>query len=402
MKINELAKTHFTLSEVSGYCVALFMVSIYFSTALAIALSAVLALLWAASGQYKHLANTLKNCPVALWSLLLFACFLVGSYHGDAPRSDAVAMLKKYRELLFIPMLLPFLTTEHNRQWAWNAFIIASVVTLVGSQLMNMGLFCVNLQCLPYFKSYITHGIVMAFFAFFVTHKAFDSRGLVQMLYSAILLLCMYNLFFVSQGRTGQLIFIALMPLFAMQRFSKKGLLLSVLVMAIFLGGFIGFSDKAVRIKEGVASAKAHLHSDSAQGEYSMGERFTFWAVSAKLIAKKPIFGHGTGNFAKAFQDMSGRAANNPHNEFFLIGVQLGAVGLLFYVGFLGSQLVYAKTLPEHDKWLAQGVLVTLIMTSLFNSPLLDHTEGHWFTMMIALCFAARTQGGRVDSLLVA
>jgi O-antigen ligase len=391
MKITELAKIQIPASDIGGYCVALFLVSIYFSTALAIALSVVLALLWGASGQFRYLSQLLKNYPVALWSLLLFACFLVGSYHGDAPRSDAVAMLKKYRELLFIPLLLPFLTEARYRQWAWLAFIVASVVTLVGSQLMNMGLFCVNLQCLPYFKSYITHGIFIAFFAFFITHKAFDSRGLVQILYSAILLLCLYNLFFVSQGRTGQLIFIVLMPLFAIQRFSKKGLLLSVLVMTILLASFIGFSDKAVRIKEGFASAKAHLHANAAQGEYSMGERFTFWKYSAKLIAKKPIFGHGTGNFTKAYQDMSGRAANNPHNEFLLIGVQLGAIGLVFYLGFFASQYYYARTLPEHDKWMAQGLLAALIVTSLFNSPLMDHTEGHWFTMMIALCFAART-----------
>jgi O-antigen ligase len=391
MKITELAKIQLTASEVGGYCVALFLVSIYFSTALAIALSVVLALLWAASGQFRYLSNTLKNNPVALWSLLLFACFLIGSYHGDAPRSDAVAMLKKYRELLFIPLLLPFLTEERFRRWVWIAFIVASVVNVLGSQLMSMDLFCVNLQCLPYFKSYITHGIFIAFFAFFITHKVFDSRGLVQILYSAMLLMCLYNLFFVSQGRTGQLILIVLMPLFAMQRFSKKGLLLAVLVMAVLLGGFIGFSDKAVRIKEGFASAKAHLHPNAAQGEYSMGERFTFWKYSAKLIAKKPVFGHGTGNFTKAYQDISGRAANNPHNEFLLIGVQLGAIGLVFYLGFFASQYYYARTLPEHDKWMAQGLLATLIVTSLFNSPLLDHTEGHWFTTMIALCFAART-----------
>ncbi|MSP28063.1 MAG: O-antigen ligase domain-containing protein [Methylococcales bacterium] len=382
------------------YVVILFLVSIYFSTALAIVLSAVIALLWAVSGQYKQIADTLKNCPVALWSLLLFACFLVGSYHGDAPRSDAVAMLKKYRELLFIPLLLPFLAEERTNRWAWNAFIIASVVTLIGSQMMSIKLFCLESQCLPYFKSYITHGILIAFFAFFITHKAVDSKGTTRILYFATLLLCLYNLFFIADGRLGKLIFIALMLLFATQRFSKKGVLLAVVVMTVLLAGFINFSDKAARIKGGVASVSAYLHAHPEQSEQSMGDRLTFWKYSLKLIAEKPLFGQGTGNFSKSYQRVSGQEANNPHNEFFLIGTQLGAVGLLFYLGFLGSQAVYAKTLPAHDKWLAQGVLVTLIVTSSLNSPLLDHTEGHWFTMMIALCFAARIQAERVDSLL--
>ncbi|MFI3219327.1 MAG: hypothetical protein QX189_09425, partial [Methylococcales bacterium] len=54
----------------------------------------------------------------------------------------------------------------------------------------------------------------------------------------------------------------------------------------------------------------------------------------------------------------------------------------------LVSQYYCGKTLPNREKWLAQGLLATLIITSLFNSPLLDHTEGHWFTTLIALCFA--------------
>ncbi len=384
--------------KAGDYCVVLFMVSIYFSTALAILLSAVLAALWLVSGQFMRLYDTLKNYPVALWSLLLFACFIIGFSYGDATSSDAFTMLKKYRELLFIPLLLPFVTDQRYRHWAWLAFMIASISTVLGSQLMKMGLFCVNYWCAPYFKSYITHGILIAFFTFFVAHKTFDSRGIMQILYTTILLLCFYNLFFISEGRTGQLITMVLMPLFAMQRFSKKGLLLSVLMMTLLVGGFIGFSSKAVRIKEGFVSAKAHLLQDHAeQSEYSMGQRFTFWKYSAQLIAEKPVFGHGTGSFSEAYQRISGKTSQNPHNEFLLIAVQLGAMGLLFYVGFLFSQYYYAKVLPEQDKWLAQGVLVTLITTSLFNSPLLDHTEGHWFTMMITLCFAARKVGANHD-----
>ncbi len=384
--------------NVGGYCVVLFLASIYFSTALAIMLSGVLAFLLLLSGRFVELPKLLKTCPVALWSLLLFVCFIVGFSYGDASSSDAFTMLKKYRELLFIPLLLPFLSDPRYRRWAWFAFIIASIITVLGSQWLSLEWFCINSQCLPYFKSYITHGILIAFFAFFITHKAFDSKGSLQILYIAILLLCLYNLFFVSAGRTGQLIFIVLTPLFALQRFSKKGLLLSVLLMTILLGGFIGFSSKAVRIKDGFVSAKAHLlENHPEQGEHSMGLRFSFWKYSAQLIAEKPLFGHGTGSYAQAYQRISCKTSHNPHNEFFLIAVQLGMMGLIFYGGFLVSQYYYARALPEHDKWLAQGVLATLISTSLVNSPLLDHTEGHWFTMMIALCFAAREVGANHD-----
>ena len=123
-----------------------------------------------------------------------------------------------------------------------------------------------------------------------------------------------------------------------------------------------------------------------------MGLRFTFWKYSLKLIAEKPLFGHGTGSYSKEYHRLvqdERFASKNPHNEFLMIGVQLGLLGVLIYLGFLASQYYCAKKLPDKEKWLAQGLLLSLIVTSLFNSPFLDHTEGHWFATMIALCFAS-------------
>jgi len=79
-----------------------------------------------------------------------------------------------------------------------------------------------------------------------------------------------------------------------------------------------------------------------------------------------------------------------------MIGVQLGLIGLFIYLGFLGSQYYYAKKLPDHEKWFAQGLLLSLMITSSFNSPFLDHNEGHWFGTMIALCFASLQVKARV------
>ncbi|MFI3223197.1 MAG: O-antigen ligase family protein, partial [Methylococcaceae bacterium] len=97
-------------------------------------------------------------------------------------------------------------------------------------------------------------------------------------------------------------------------------------------------------------------------------------------------------SFAKEYERISSTEtmkAKNPHNEFLMISVQLGAVGLFIYLGFLASQYFLSKRLPHQEKCVAQGLLLTLIITSLFNTPIMDHTEGHWFLMMIALCFSS-------------
>ncbi|WP_411728074.1 O-antigen ligase family protein [Methyloglobulus sp.] len=333
----------------------------------------------------------LKKSPVATWALLLFSCFIVGLGYGHVPNDEAFSVIRKYRELLFIPLLSCFFTNERYRIWAWKAFVVASVVTLVGSYLMDFGI----LDMLRYktytLKSRITHSILIAFFMFFCAHKVHLEKKY-KAWYLIALLLGIYNLFFVVEGRTGQLVFMFLVPLFAGQRFGKKGLFVSLLGLIFFLSLYINFSERSERINEGVADTRVYLEHVPEKKSASMGIRYKFWENSWKILAAKPWLGYGTGSFSQEYGRVSGEKSSvkNPHNEFLLIAVQFGLLGTFTYCGFLLSQYWCSRKLVEQEKWLAQGLLLTLIITSLFNSPFLDHTEGHWFAVMIALCFAPK------------
>jgi O-antigen ligase len=372
------------------FIAALFIIAIYLSTSLAIIFSGLLGLLWLLTAQYQKLPRVLKDSPVAAWALLLYLCYIVGLSYGDVPSEDGFSMLRKYRELFFIPLLSCFFTNERYRLWAWKAFIIASVLTLLGSYLMDFGIMDILRHKAFTLKSRITHSIFIAFFMFFCAHKAFDNNKHAKW-YLVLLLLGIYNLFFLVDGRTGQLIFMVLAPLFAIQRFGKKGLLVSLSLLIIFLSLYFSFSDKSARIHEGLDNTQAYINHQPQKKRMSMLIRYTFWENSLKLVSEKPWLGHGTGSFAQDYQRVTGAKhsnVKNPHNEFLLIGVQFGLLGLVIYSGFLFSQYSCARALPDPERWLAQGLLLTLIITSLFNSPFLDHTEGHWFAAMIALCFA--------------
>jgi len=50
--------------------------------------------------------------------------------------------------------------------------------------------------------------------------------------------------------------------------------------------------------------------------------------------------------------------------------------------------VIAAYRLPTEEKYLAQGLTLTLIVTSSFNSPILDAAEGHWFAILFAVCFS--------------
>ncbi len=380
------------LLSFGAFVMATFVITIYLSTALAIIVSCVLGVLWLLTSQFKHLPKILTLSSTATWALLLYACFFIGLSYGDATTGEAFSTIRKYRELLFIPLLSCFFTEERFRTLAWQAFIAASVLTLVGSYLMDLGLLDMNRHKSFSLKSRITHSIFIAFFTFYCAHNVFLGKKY-RIYYLIALLLGTYNLFFVVEGRTGQLVFMMLAFLFAGQRFDKKGLLAAILCISVLTALYFNFSDKSARLHEGIANTMAYINHVPEKRRSSMGVRYKFWENSLKLIAEKPLLGHGTGSFAEEYGELAGpkKPVQNPHNEFLLMAVQFGLLGMVAYLGFLFSQYWGSRALPEHDKWLAQGLLVTLITTSLFNSPFLDHTEGHWFAVMMALCLASKT-----------
>lgn len=378
------------LSKFGPYLMFAFIVAIYLSTASAIILSAFLGLIWVLSGQYRKLPFVLNNSPVSVWALLLFSCFLIGLGYGDVPKAEAFSTLRKYRELVFIPLLSCFFSEEKYRIWAWRAFFAGSVLTLAGSSLLHFEIFQLAKNENYSLKSRITHSILIAYFVYYCALTV-SAKNPYKIWYSLLALLCAYNVFFVVNGRTGQLILLLLTLLFTVQRFGKKGLFAGLISLILFLTLYLEFSNKSARIYEGYANTQDYLKHHRDRTLTSMGLRYSLWENSLKLVEEKPWLGHGTGSFAKEYQRMTGekrRDRENPHNEGLLIGVQFGIAGFAIYCGFLYGQYSNARKMTGTHRWLAQGLLLSLIVTSLFNSPFLDHTEGHWFAVMIALCFS--------------
>jgi O-antigen ligase len=182
------------------------------------------------------------------------------------------------------------------------------------------------------------------------------------------------------------------MLLFSIQRLNRKNALFFLASGIIFLTVFINFSDKSARIYEGISESQNYLQLGKGGNDTSIGLRLSFWKNSLEIISETPWFGHGTGSYPVEYQrviEKTEALAANPHNEYLMITVQLGILGLLLFLAFLYSQYHYSIKLKNQDKWMAQGVLLSLMVNSLFNSSFIDFTEGYWFTVMISLCFSS-------------
>lgn len=367
---------------------AVLMFSVFVSTALTNVLALSILLATVLCGRLARLPALLHEHPAALWAVLLFLVLLLRSWPAAGGMEAALEVLSKYRELLLIPVLLLVFSNSRSRELSWKALVLASVLSLLVSFLMGMEILPWDAERGPALRSRITHSVFISFFLFYCAHRWLDGDSR-RWLFAALILLSILNLFLVAGGRTGQLASVLLLVLFAFQRLRLKPALLVATLLLLASGAFFLASERG---RDGVRDVMSFMNDEVVTGQMSMGLRLLYWENALELITEAPLLGHGTGSFESLYSAMVSdpalRAAH-PHNEPLFIAVQAGLFGLLVYGGFLLALWREARYLSGAQRWFVEGLLLLLLVTSLFNTPFLDHTEGHWFALLFALCLVA-------------
>ena len=125
-----------------------------------------------------------------------------------------------------------------------------------------------------------------------------------------------------------------------------------------------------------------------------------FYRSSVNIIREHPLFGAGTGSFPAVYAaTVAGKHMEdtvNPHNEYLLIAIQIGLVGLASLIGLFSLQWRLAARLEPLYRDLARGLVLVFVIGCLFNSLLLDHTEGLLFAWATGLLFAGLPSSAKV------
>jgi O-antigen ligase len=130
----------------------------------------------------------------------------------------------------------------------------------------------------------------------------------------------------------------------------------------------------------------------SRMAQESNKQRIDFYRASLAIIQEHPLIGVGTGGFPRAYAEKTrGTDAfqtRNPHNEYLHITVQIGIIGLaamlhLFFEHWRES----SRLASPLERRLSRGLLVTFALACLFNSLLLDHTEGLLYAWLTGMLF---------------
>mgnify|MGYP006176438013 FL=1 len=126
----------------------------------------------------------------------------------------------------------------------------------------------------------------------------------------------------------------------------------------------------------------------------STGYRLDMWKNALAMFMDSPWWGHGTAGYRVLSEQIYADAGIcavscvHPHNQFLLLAVDFGVLGLVGYVMLMQRALVAAFDLRVRYRNLLVAFLAILFVDSFINGPFWVTTERHLFASVLPLLLA--------------
>ena len=351
--------------------------------------------LWLISGKYQEFPALFKNSRLTQFSLTLFVWLALAGLFGEVGW-DSFKFLKKYRELILIPIFIGFTINMSSRErfHICSALNIGLLVTL-GISLLQIAEILPLKRGYPALSSSITQASFMAWGMFWMLHQYRQKKSfkwLVGALGAAI------NSTLIMHSSTGVLLVLVMLGLFCLQTMrGMKFVAVITITCGVIFGGYMSIDRFKRELDESIGfGMKILIGEDVGQNQLvsSTGERYQFASNGAKLFLQCPLIGYGTGSVEQQYDKfISGtdfKRTTNLHNEYLMIGVQSGAIGIFLLIGVFWAMVTTVTYTGMTERWLVQGIVVWMAVGCLVNSFLLDAKEGMMFALLTAVLCAPK------------
>jgi O-antigen ligase len=349
---------------------------------------------WLISGNYFEKMAIIKNNPATVSTLILVTLYVIGITYSSTSIHSAFSFGAKYHKLLFIPMIASTLHSEKIRNFALKAFLATSLLILALSYLKWFGVpikdYISNGQGYVVFKGRIAHSIFMSFAMYLMLYLFTRSKGYKKVIWLTLSVLAAINILFLVNGRTGQITMFALIAWFTWETWGLKSIKYCVLVILIAIGIHFAIPDfPQTRLTETDQEVKLGNKS-------SAGQRLEMYKNTLTLIQQHPYFGGGTGSLEVEYKQLADNQhltmskVTNPHNQYLLTSQELGIVGFmcLLWMWFTHWRASYNLS-DEHYSYALRGLVITIMVGSLFNSLILDAAEGQFYCVLAGILLSA-------------
>ncbi|MHB1950384.1 MAG: O-antigen ligase family protein [Acidiferrobacteraceae bacterium] len=348
-------------------------------------------------GRHRIRVTRISRNVVALAALMLLAMVFVGTLYGEGSLSARMNYAGKYADLLLIPLLMSVLKTDPARQRVVNAFLVAMMITLVLSLMVHFG-WVVPGQWIKGtasdatpFKDHITQNILMSYAAFIVANQVLSRTDWTKWAALAIVLVCLYDILFAVQGRTGYLVLLALIPYLFYDRIGARGIGVAAVVVVVLSGAAYGGSP-VFRQRMDLAAQQVEGWQRGHDDNTAVGVRLQYYKNTLRIIARHPLLGVGTGGFPRAYaREVAGTQQTptaNPHNQYLLLAAEIGPIGLGLFLALLYAEWRMAGSMMAHERRMARALVLTFAVANVVNSLLIDQTERVFFCVLSGTLFS--------------
>ena len=370
--------------------------------------SAILLFAWVISGDYSRKFKIISRNPAAVSVLILFCLYLIATVYSSGTFKESGTFLLKYAKLLIVPIIISVVKTKKIRDDGMRAFLFGAFILLGISYFKWLGIIPMDLglhdlpddsQGYLAFKNRIAHNILMSFVMFMLFCKAYFEKTQWRWAWFGVALLTLIDLMYLVGGRSGQIIalsFILFLPIYFYGQKAYKYLLIAVMSIFIFHKQLEPLMPgRLLETNQEVSEHKSDKHLTSA------GIRVEMYKNTLLMIKQSPLIGYGTGalrfeyNKLASTQDTLLKDVPNPHNQYLLTFFELGIIGLIALFFMFYRFWEHSNIIGGSDKYAGmylKGVVLTIAIGSLFNSLLLDATEGKFFCVLSGLLLSAYNQ----------
>jgi O-antigen ligase len=312
--------------------------------------------------------------------------------------ADAWISWTRHARLLTIPILVYLLKDEAEGHAVLRAFAYAQLFVVISSSMLVLGLpvpwaLAVN-EFNPYtvFGSYLEQSIsqaVLVGILWFQRDTIFGPRGRRAAIIAAAATLVLTLGF--MQGRSGHLVAVGVVTLACLYALPKNYkwamVVVPFLVVALMLAGSSNLRNRLLEVNSEVSA-----YAQSAVKVTSSGDRLEYWRASVLAFTEKPVLGYGAGSWNHEYRRIEGikptiNTANpdNPHQLFLLWAVEGGIVGLALLCAVFGVVFLHSRQLKRSDALTQQSILLSLVISGMFNSMIYGIGMGDFFCIAIGL-----------------
>lgn len=350
---------------------------------------------WIISGRAVATLRAAAAQRVGQAMLVFLALLAVDTIYGVATWEDSWRSLWSWRKLALGLIVLGLFAEETWKLRLLQAFLVVSAAGLVTSYIGWLGL----IPSKPgqpagvFFTNHATQGMTFAVAVLCCLELARDTGPRLRKLLQAAALLFAVNVVFISTSRSAYVALVCVMLVWGLGRVGWRRVPLVAGGLAVLVAMAFGLSSTLRdRIGQGIDEVRNYQSSPAVT---SAGIRVVFWKNSLDLIAERPVFGYGTGGFAKAYGDRfampelgwRGLPTADPHNQYLFIAVENGLVGLAVFIAILVAAFREARG-PGVYRGIVRGMLLAWCVSSLFNSHFRTFPEGHLIWLMVGAMLA--------------